>query len=94
MYQKPETAWKFTRAREIEEGRRIDKKIFIKKFFDARHAVTRLRQEYGQEVRIYLVMKDFETNNVQYVAEIKPEGKSLDQYITKIYTQDELEKML
>ncbi len=94
VYQKPETAWKFTEAREGEEGRRIQKETFIEKFLNARHVVIRLRQKYDDEVRIYLVMKDFETNDVQYVVEITQEGRSLDHYLPRTYTRGELEKML
>lgn len=94
LYQNPETAWRFTEKREKAEGRNIPKVSFIDQFFGAKDTVQRLRNEFGAEVRIFLVKKDFETNTVEKEVEIKPGGPPIDEYIQNRYTKDELEKLL
>ncbi|MBU3965346.1 zeta toxin family protein [Patescibacteria group bacterium] len=40
IYQKPEVAWMFTKAREIVEGRNIPKGAFIKEFLGAKDTIN------------------------------------------------------
>jgi len=93
VYQKPEVAWTFTQAREAVEGRNIPKSTFIDQFFAARKTVNRIRSEFGVEVSIYLVKKDFEKNTVESIVEILP-GASIDQFISEFYTKNTLKKAL
>jgi len=81
LYQKPEVAWKFTELREKAEGRNIPKEKFEEQFVNAKETVTRIREEYGERVEIFLVKKNFEKNSVEYVVEIKPGGKKVDEYL-------------
>lgn len=81
LYQKPEVAWKFTELREKAEGRNIPKEKFEEQFINAKETVTRIREEYDEKVEIFLVKKDFEKNSVEYVVEIKPGGKKVDEYL-------------
>ena len=93
LYQKPEVAWKFTKAREKEEGRNVSKPVFIELFLGARDTINRIRDEFGKEVIVFLVKKDFEKNTVEKLVIIEP-GQSIDDYLEHHYTKDELEKLL
>ena len=92
VYQNPEVAWRFTKAREEVEGRKIPREAFIKQFLGARDTVERIRKEFGEEVTVMLVKKDFEKHSVEKIAEIKQDGRQIDDYITERYTKDDLDK--
>ena len=94
VYQRPEVAWKFTQAREVQEGRNIPKAKFIEQFLGARETVSKVRKEFGEEVVIFLVEKNFETHQVEAVNEIERTGPQIDDYLTERYTIDNLEKLL
>ena len=94
VYQRPEVAWKFTQAREVEEGRNIPKDRFIEQFLGARETVDRIRKEFGKEVVIFLVEKNFETHQVEAINTIEPGGPQIDHYLKEKYTVSELEKLL
>jgi|SRR3989344_14255 len=94
LYQKPEVAWKFTVVREKKEGRNIPKSAFIEQFLNSRETVNKVRKEYGDEVAIFLVKKDFEKNIVEELIEIKPDGRTIDDYLGVSYNQGELEKLI
>jgi len=94
VYQKPEIAWKFTEAREKAEGRNIPKDAFINQFLDARGTINKIRQEFGEEVTIFFVKKDFETHAVEYIKEIRPGENGVDEYIGESYTKEDLEQLL
>jgi len=94
VYQEPKIAWNFTQKREQIEGRRILKDNFIQQFINSRRNVTQIRSEYGSEVEIHLVKKDFKQNVVESVTEILNIGPSIDDIIGKEYTQAELEKII
>lgn len=94
IYQRPEVAWKFTQAREIEEGRNIQKDVFIQQFIDSRETVNQIRQNFDKRVAIFLVKKNFETHKVEDLIEIEPNNKQIDDYLEQRYTREELEKLL
>jgi len=80
LYQKADVAWRFTQLREKIEGRNIPREKFDEQFRNAKEAVNRVRINYGDEVGIFLVKKDFEKNSVEYIDEIVPGGKNIDEY--------------
>ena len=92
VYQEPKVAWGFTVAREKAEGRNIPKAAFIEQFFGARETVQRVRNEFGSEVVVYLVQKDFEKGTSNTIA--IPPGASVDEHFEKRYTKEALEKEL
>jgi len=94
VYQRPEVAWRFTKAREVQEGRNIPKDKFIEQFLGARATVDKIRKEFGEEVVIFLVEKNFETHQVEAVNEIELTGPQIDDYLKERYTIDNLEKLL
>ena len=93
IYQKPETAWKFTQAREKDEGRSIPKAAFIKQFLGARESINRVSEEFKGKVTIFLVKKNFEDNSDESIYKIQ-EREQIDRYIGEEYTEEKLEKYL
>ena len=92
IYQKPEIAWKFTKAREEAEGRSIPESAFIEQFLSARETVNQIAGEFRDKIVIFLVKKDFE-KNTEDIVKIGSKAR-VDDYITERYTKDELEKCL
>jgi Zeta toxin len=94
VYQHPTVAWQFTEKREKAEGRNIPKKAFIEQFIDAKITINRIRKEFGNEVDIALVKKDYKKNTVETVINIKQNRQSIDDFIKDSYTKKELESIL
>ena len=94
VYQQPEVAWKFTQAREVQEGRHIPKDVFVQHFLNSRETVDRIRTEFDDRVSVYLVKKNFETHEVEDIIEIKKGGDSIDYYLGRRYTENELQDLL
>lgn len=94
VYQKPEIAWKFTQAREAQEGRNVPKSAFVKQFCGARETVMKIREHYSDDkVLVFLVKKDYEHNITEDIVEIESEGPQLDEYIQECYTREVLERL-
>ena len=64
VYQKPDVAWAFTKAREKVEGRHIPKDAFIQQFIDSRETIDRIRKDFDNNIVMLLVKKNFETHSV------------------------------
>ena len=92
IYQKPEIAWQFTKAREATEGRNIPKGVFIEQFLGAQDTIGRVRTTFGKKIVIFLVRKNFEKNTVEDIVETDQE--SFDGYLNERYTEEKLEELL
>lgn len=90
IHQDPVIAWKFTAEREKKEGRRILKETFVEQYFKAKETVQRIKDYFGQDVRIYLVEKNFEQDTVRLRANID----RIDKYVISSYNKEQLEKLL
>ena len=62
-YLSPEMAWEFVRAREKIEGRTIPPKRFAEQYFTVRQYVNRLKQKYGNQINVDLLLKDIDGTN-------------------------------
>lgn len=94
IYQDPLTAWRFTEKREDLEGRNIPKDSFIQQFIGAKDTINRINIELEDKVTIYFVKKDFELNTVEEIKEIKANSTTVDDFIEKQYTEQELIELL
>ncbi|MDO8505070.1 MAG: zeta toxin family protein [bacterium] len=99
LYLDPLAAWEFTKAREYLEGRNIEKEKFIEQFFKSRENVDRIKEEFGDKVKVYCVLKDSK-NEVRDIAFV--DWPSIDQFlkeqynknIIKEYTEEELVNLI
>lgn len=94
IYQHPATAWKFTIAREVVEGRNIPKDAFIRQFIGARETIGRLQQEFQERIRIVVVRKNFQTHEVESLRELLTLNTTIDDAVPERYTAEEVMKLL
>lgn len=90
LFQDPVVAWNFTQIREVTEGRRVSKEVFINAFLKARENVTATKAHFGDKVELKLLTKDF-TKNFEKLYE---NVDQLDKYLPAMYNKEELEKLL
>lgn len=90
VYQEPIQAWKFVKAREIKDGRKIPRQAFIQQYFLARRNVNILKQEFGNKIQVDLVTKNIDGTDFNY----KQNVDVIDNYIPEKYTQDDLETLI
>ncbi len=89
LFQLPEVAWKFTKAREKKEGRHISRRTFIDAFFGAKDTTNRIYNEFQNDISVFFVKKDFLKNEVENIV-LFHRGDSIDKYIQKEYTKESL----
>lgn len=90
IYQDPIAAWAFVKKREVVEGRRVPREAFIHKFFEAYENVGRIKQEFGNQVELTVVVRDYRSQEKQFFA-IAP---SLESIMKIPYTERQLRKLL
>jgi len=90
VYQKPHLAWDFVKAREFEEGRRIEPEHFIDQYFAARGVVNRLKIKFEGKVRVDLLLKNNDNSHRAYKANID----QIDYHVPEIYTRADIETMI
>lgn len=87
VYQDPQVAWDFTKKREVVEQRRITKESFIKGYTMSRTNVNDAKVRFGEHIELNLIIKNLTNDAVSSIYKNIP---SVDLYLPKIYTQDEL----
>ena len=90
VYQDPVVAWKFTKKREIQEGRCIPMDDFINQFLLARETVGRLIEEYRtkkEKVEFVYIEKNIDDNKVEAVY---PKVDQLDKLMPSKYSKEDL----
>jgi len=90
LYQDPRVAWEYTKIREIKEKRHVSKEMFINSFFAAKDNVNKIKEEFGDEIELSLVIKDY-TNKLQ---KTKFKIDKVDNYIKVEYTKEDLNALL
>ncbi|HAV11755.1 MAG TPA: Zeta toxin [Candidatus Moranbacteria bacterium] len=90
LYQDPLRAWEFTRKREELEGRYIPKDAFVDAFFKAKENVNAIKKEFGKDVEINLVIKNYsnETEKIKFNID------NIDNYLDMPYNKKSLSKIL
>ncbi|MFA6974123.1 MAG: zeta toxin family protein [Parcubacteria group bacterium] len=83
IYLDPLEAWKLTEAREFVEGRNIIKDKFVDQFFASRENVDKIKQEFGNKVKLNCIIKDKENK----VEEIRLNVDNVDKFIKKYYNK-------
>lgn len=90
VYQEPLQAWNFVKAREIKDGRKVPKEAFIEGYFMARENVNRLKKEFGNKVKVDLIVKNIDGTDFNYRENVDV----VDNYIPEKYTKDDLDKLI
>ena len=86
VYQKPMLAWNFVQAREQTEGRRILPEHFVDQFFGSQAAIHALKTEFGQRIRVDLLLKDIDGTTRSYHDNVS----NLTSYLNPVYTREEV----
>lgn len=90
LYQDPVIAWDFTKKREKLEGRIVPKETFIQAFLNSKENVRRIKKEFGNAVRLSLVIKNFENRVEKTLFNID----NVDSYLKIKYNPQTLLKVL
>lgn len=90
IYQDPAVAWGFTKVREKEEGRRIEKDFFIDSFFKSIENVNQIKKEYGEKVEVWLVEQNIEKG----VRRVKFNIDDIDNHLEISYNKTDLNNIL
>ena len=90
VYQAPEQAWGFVQAREKTEGRKILPEQFINQYFAARENVNKLKNRFGKNISVDLLLKEIDGSGKLYKAGID----QIDNHIPEKYTRTDIEKLI
>ena len=90
VYQDPIQAWNFVQERERREGRRIELNTFIKQYFSAHESVNLLKQEFGNQIQVDLLVKNIDGSDRYYRENID----IIDNHVEERYTVETLNNML
>ncbi|MCH8264324.1 MAG: zeta toxin family protein, partial [Proteobacteria bacterium] len=90
VYQDPELAWEFVRAREAIEGRKIKLEHFIEQYFGARQVVNQLKEYFSKSLKLDLLLKNNDNSDRVYRANID----KIDNHVPEKYTAADLEELL
>lgn len=89
VYQDPLIAWEFTKKREKLEGRMVPKKAFIEAFINSKKNVIKIKSLHGDKVRVVLIIKNYSNDVGESYFDVR-----LDDYLKKVYSDDDLENTL
>jgi UDP-N-acetylglucosamine kinase len=90
VYQDPIQAWNFVQKRELLEGRRIKKEHFITQYFAAHDSVNCLKKEFGDKVKVDLLVKNIDGSDQYYKENID----IIDNYVEERYTVETLNSVI
>lgn len=91
IYQDPIIAWDFTRKREKLEGRHVPKEAFIEAFFKAKENVQRIKKEFGDRIKLNVVIKN-EDNTIKKIE--YNIGYNIDIHTKTTYNKESLNSTL
>lgn len=92
VYQKPELAWQFVKAREVTEGRNIPVEEFIRQLFAAKETVLSLKRMFNLMITIDLIIKNIDGSN--RVVEVDVDAHRIDELVKHEYDANELAQIL
>lgn len=90
VYQNPQLAWEFVKARELKERRRILPNQFIDQYFAAREVVNGLKNTFQADIKVDLLFKNIDGTNRLYQAGIS----NIDSYVSEKYTRNDIEAII
>ena len=90
VYQDPIQAWNFVQKREVLEGRKIKKEHFIEQYFAAHDTVNTLKKEFGNQIKVDLLVKNIDGSDRFYKENID----IIDNHVEERYTVETLNNVL
>jgi UDP-N-acetylglucosamine kinase len=90
IYQAPTVAWRFAKAREKTEGRKVPKQVFVSSLFRAMNNVQKVKDKFGEQVKVHVIVKNYERDSENEY----PDVQNIDRYVKIPYTQKELTSKL
>ena len=90
VYLTPEQAWEFVQKREKKEGRKILPEQFIDQYFAARENVNNLKNRFGKDISVDLILKEIDGSRKLYKAGVD----QIDNHIPENYTKTDIEKVI
>jgi predicted ABC-type ATPase len=90
VYQDPEQAWKFVESREITEGRRVPPKVFIEQFISSQETVNKLKQEFGKNIKVELLIKNIDGSHKSYYSNVQ----AISSHLKKLYNHKDIQKII
>lgn len=92
IYQDPLAAWEFTKARELQEGRRVPKTAFVRSFFKANENVKKAKDTFGAQLTVSLIIKNYKTDELKILSDVLAED--IDKSCPLKYSKQALMKQL
>lgn len=92
VYQKPELAWEFTKARETIETRRVIKEKFIEAFLKSRINAIAAKKQFGDSIELNILIKNIDNTDGKFYLNIQYD--ELDRYLGGSYTEDQLKVLI
>jgi adenylate kinase family enzyme len=92
VYQRPELAWQFVKAREVTEGRNIPMDEFVRQYLAARRNIIEIRRSYNENVFVTLLIKNTDGIGLAYHPSLTAE--QIDALLPETYDQFELTELL
>ena len=93
IHQDPLKAWQLTQIRENIEGRKVPKDVFIKAYFNAKENVSKIKAEFGKEVTLTLIDKNYSLG-AEGLEKTFINIDSIDNYLKMKYNTNYLEENL
>ena len=90
VYQDPKIAWEFIEKRRIETKRNVPQDVFIKKFCDARIVANKIKETFGEQIALHLIIKNLDYTNMDVIGDIK----SLEKHLPSSHTETTLRALL
>jgi adenylylsulfate kinase-like enzyme len=90
VYQDPFQAWEFVKSREIKDGRNVPRDAFVEQYFTARRNVNILKEEFGDRIKVDVVIKNIDGTDFSYRENIDV----IDNHVPEKYTEAYLRMMI
>lgn len=92
VYQKPELAWEFTKAREVIESRKVSKEKFIEAFINSKNNAIKAKKHFQKSLELNILVKNIDNTDGSFTLNTQTEELDRDAY--GAYTKDELIQLL
>jgi predicted ABC-type ATPase len=92
--QDPMVSWDFTQKRELIEGRRIMKSVFIKKYFGSIKSVEKILDRFDDKITVVYIKKSYQKGQIEDIVICNTKEDLVDKFNQQKYTKDDLEQIL